>query len=678
MTEALAVWAQTATRAIRVRAIRVPATPLGRVRQIGYVLLGLQLAGFLVWSTILYQRFALTYDFAQYHQVWYLIAHGNFDPHDSVYGGREFWRNHSEFYMWPMALLYWLWPHGVTLLWAQVLCVVGAEAVAFTWLCELAGRRGSGSGAACLAGAGLVLLAGNPWTWWSVSWDFHTETVAVLFAVLLARDLANGRRRAWAWILPLLACGDVACTYVAGAGLGAVLGSRRSRRAGAVIGCVGVAAVLLIALIHGNLGSGHGLRAYAYLTGSSRPHAPLGPSALAKGVITHPLTVLATLWDKRPDLWANLAPTGLAGLVFAPLLPIVMVVLLANNLHGGWIFSVPNFQSVPLYVLVPVGTVAVLGWLARRHRRIALVTASLLAVQAVGWAAVWDARTIGQTLRVTSSAATTLASAEARIPPTAEVIASQGVAGRFSGRLFIHAMMGSGRVPIHGETWFVIAPLQGIETQATAGAMALIGELAGPLHATLVRHANGVWAFRWRPPAGARSIRLPGNAAPLPAWAASRTPGEVGRAVMTGPAGAWHMTSDRGRGYVADGLAWQEPPGRYQALVSLSAAGPVNVEVWNDTGHVLLARQHVPATTGIESVELPVSATTPYRARAYQGWGPFRAKLKDPPPGERLEVRVWTPGGHRVNVYSAQLTPVGGGRAVRESSHPGHEAAQHR
>ena len=39
--------------------------------------------------------------------------------------------------------------------------------------------------------------------------------VAMPFAVLLARDLCNGRRRAWAWVLPLLACGDVAATYLA-------------------------------------------------------------------------------------------------------------------------------------------------------------------------------------------------------------------------------------------------------------------------------------------------------------------------------------------------------------------------------------------------------------------------------------------------------------------------------
>ena len=83
---------------------------------------------------------------------------------------------------------------------------------------------------------------------------------------------------------------------------------------------------------------------------------------------------------------------------------------------------------------------------------------------------------------------------------------------------------------------------------------------------------------------------------------------------MTGPPGTWRMTSSGGRGYVADEIAWQKPPGQYQALVTLSAAGPVKVEVWNDTGNTLLARRSIPATTGVESVVVPVDATTAYRA----------------------------------------------------------------
>jgi hypothetical protein len=84
----------------------------------------------------------------------------------------------------------------------------------------------------------------------------------------------------------------------------------------------------------------------------------------------------------------------------------------------------------------------------------------------------------------------------------------------------------------------------------------------------------------------------------------------------------------------AEVLAWQVPSGRYQASVTLSASGPVNVEVWDDTGDALLARRMLPATNGVESISLPVDATTAHPAQLFHGWGPFRACLPGcPHPG---------------------------------------------
>ena len=635
------------------------AAPLRRVRRIGYVALGLQLAVFLVWSTILYRRFALTADFSIYHQAWYLIAHGHLNPYDTVQGF-PFWQSHSEFLVWPLAPLYWVWPHDVLLFYVMDLGVAGAEVVVFTWLCEIAQRSRPGKAAAWLAGVGLVLLVVNPWMWWAVSFGYHLEALAVLFAALLARDLANGRRRTWAWVAPLLACGDVAGIYLAGLGLGGVLAGRNSRLRGAVLALLGVGAVLLISLVHGNLSS---LEAYNQLAAAGPVGSSLGLTALIKNIVSHPLAVLSTLWAKRVDLFANLAPAGLLGFAFPLVFPLALAVLLVDTLAPGVNFAEPLFQSLPIYVLLPAGTVAVLGWLARRHRRAALLLAGLVAAQALGWAAVWGPQTVSQWLRVHGATAATLSGLEARIPATAEVIASQGVAGRFSGRADAPVLIEPGTLPVaDGEDWFVITPWASIETQSTASAMAFIGELAGPLHATLVTHAAGVWAFRWRPPPGVHTITVPGESAPLPAWAAPTLPGAVGRAVTTGAAGSWYVTSAGGEGYVTDALTWQEPPGRYRALVTLSATGPVNVEVWNDVGHTLLGRRTIPPTTGIESIALAVDATTANRASSYSGWGPFRADFVQPPPGERLEVRVWSRGSGTVNVYSAELARAGGTR----------------
>ena len=630
-----------------------PGDPLLRLRRVGYVVLGLKLAAFAFWSLVLYRHFALTPDFAQYQQAWYLIAHGNLNPYDTL-GRFSFWQNHAEFIMWPLALFYWVFPSGIFLLWLQDIGVVGAELVAFLWLSEVARRYLPGRDARWLAGAGLVLLAVNPWSWWSVSFDFHAECLAVLFTALLGWDLANGRRRAWAWVVPLLACGDVAGTYIFGLGLGLLIATRDARRRGAVMACLGVGAVLFITAIHGNKGSGHGLRAYDYLAAPGYSGS-LGLIGLVKGLAAHPLAVLANLWSKRLDLWANLMSSGSLGLGYLPLLPVLLVVTLSNDLFRGFLFSEPLFQSLPIYVLMPVATVGALGWLTRRHRRTGLIVAGLVAAQAIGWSAVWGPRTPHQWLRVPGPTAATLAAVEARIPASAAVFASQGVIGRFSGRRDVRPV--SGREPLQrGQDWFIFTPWTGIETGHPAGAMVIAGQLAGPLHAKLVTDAHGVWAFRWNPPPGTRRLRVPGTTSPLPAWTA---PGAAGRAVLTGPSAGWHVTSTGREGYVADRLEWQHLPGEYRASVTLSATGPVNVEVWNDTGNVLLSRRSLPATNGVQTVTLPVDARHDFRTTIYGGWGPFQTKFGGMTRAdERLEVRVWTPGGETVNVYSARLVPA--------------------
>jgi hypothetical protein len=632
-----------------------PAKPrrdlLVRVRRVGYALLGLQLAGFMAWSAILYHRYALTWDFSIYHQAWYLIAHGDLNPYDSVQQF-PFWRNHCELIMWPLALLYWVWPHDVMLLWVQDLALVGAELVAFTWICEIAASRGRGRGAAGFAVIGLSLLALDPWMWETVSWDYHSEPLTVLFLVLIAWDTANGRRRAWAWVLPLVICGDVAGTYLVGLGIGMALTSRSARRRGLGMASLGLGVTLLITLIHANLGSGHGFQAYTYLAGSTG--SPLTVGALTKGILTHPLLSLRAIAAKRTDIWANLGPLGVLGAGSTMLLPLSIVVLLANNLWPGLLFSAPGFQSLALYVLVPAGTIAMLAWVHRRHRKAAFALGVLILAQALAWTAVWAPRIPGDWLRTPESTAAALAAAQARIPGAAEVVASQGVAGRFSGRKAIVPLMSPGQVPVHGDTWFVIVPTAGIETLSTASSMAFIGELAGPLGATLVTDANGVWAFHWNPPAGTDSVTVPAGLTPLEAWT---SPSAASRADLDGPVSGWHVTSTGGPGYVSDGLAWLVPTGTYQAEVTLSTSGPVNVEVWDDTNNTLLARRVVPRTAGVQQVTMPVDASADGDATVYSGWGPFRTASIPPAAGQRLEVRVWSPGGEAVSVYSADLTP---------------------
>lgn len=610
-----------------------------RVRWIGYVLLGLQLAGYLLWSVILYRRFALTADFSQYHQAWYNVAHGNLDPNGTVGGTAQFWQNDAEFFPYVLAPLYWIFRTGLTLQWAQDLSVAGAEVVAFTWLCDLARRHCPERDAARLAGLGLLLFLVNPWLWSTISFDVHEEPLAIFFAAFLAWDLSRGKRRVWVWVVPVLLGGAPTTTYVIGIGLGGVLAGRGTRRMGACIAATGIAYSLVLGLVHGNGAAAGAIHLYMAET-----HV-------------NPLRVMELLWDGRTDIVANLASGGLVGIAAPMILPLALLVTVPDTLSGTG-FAEPLFQNVPIYVLLPVGTVAVLAWLLRRHQRTAFILAGIAAAQAIGWAAVWGPQVPVQWLRISGPAAATLDSVRARVPASAEVVASQGVLGRFSGRTYAYPIFGvGGQEPLRPGTWFIIAPASGIETVTTATSMALIGEVAGPLQGKLITHANGVWAFQVTPPPGIRSIEIPTSTAPLPAWAAS---GMAGRPVLDGPEATWHMAATGARGYVADGIQWQIHPGRYHVNVALSVSAPVNVELWDDTTNRIVTRRTIAQTDGVQQVALALTVPTAPDASVFSGWGPFRADFVAPPTGQRIEVRVWSPGGVAVNVYSSDLTTISG------------------
>ena len=646
------------------RKLRVSSDLTGQIRLLrraGLAVLCLQLIAFLIWSAVLYSRFSETTDFAVYHQAWYLIAHGDLYPYVTTWG-QIFARGDSEYLIWLLAPIYWIWPHDVVQLWLQDIFIVWAEAMAFTWICELVSNINRKREALCLAIAGLLLFIANPWIWWSVSFDFHMEAIAAPFLVLLARDLTNRRRRAWIWALLTMASGAQCAVYVAGLGLGAIL-SKRARLSGLLMAGVSIGYTALISILHVN--SGVSIETYyGYLANgvTYNPRTTVLPSLLqiVKGVVAHPLRIPTVLWTKRIDVLANLMPAGLVGIIGdLAISPLLAVAVLEATLVPGRAFSEPLFQSLPIYMLLPVSTIAVLCWLARRRRQIALMLAGLIVAQCIGWAIVWAPRTSFQWLRVSEPAASTLSAIRAQIPSDSEVIASDGVVGDFSDRKYVYHISMRAPFPVkRRDVWFVITPRQGIETLSTAGSMELMGKLATTLHAKLIAHKNGVWAFRWRPPAGVTSVASP-DGSPLQGW---ESPGVAGKAVIRGPARKWFAGANGKSGYVVDGLCWQVFSGWYLASVTMSSSGPADVEVWNDTPRreVLLARLVIPATRGIEPVSLPVDATRSYWTPSYSGWGPFRALFFPPPPGQRLEVRIWSPGDEQVDVYKANLIYTGG------------------
>jgi hypothetical protein len=645
-----------------------------RVRRIGLALLGLQLIGLLIWSAFEYGRVVQQTDFAGDYQAWFLIAHGHLDPHVSVWGYTSFVRVHGELILWLLAPLWWIAPTGLTLLWVQDLAVVVAEVTIFWWTVDFAfGRWGgpSDTGAPArlhrvgrsrnrtfppelLCTIGLVLFLANPWMYWAVSFDFHTEAISTAFIALAAYDLARHNRRFWIWVALTLLCGDVATTYIAGLGVSALLAGPAWRRRGLVLIGFGVGLTALLTALGANANS-TGLQAFE---SPASKHAQ-GPGSLAN-LFTSPFTdphhFFRGLWPDRLNIWANLAPAGAIGFVSAWGFGIPAVVLIENNLTGP-LFSLFAFQNEAVYIFVTLGTVLVLQRLLQWRPAVAAVVAVLVIANTIGWFVVWFPKTSTSWVRVSADAAATIQRGLKGIPDSAEVVAAHGVVGGLSGRNAVAIL--EPRVAIHSrQVYFVAAPAQGIETDPVDYAIAQMARVAD-LPARVVASGGGAWVFEWNAPKGVKTISLPVACCQEPAWALSSA---VGSNVTVGPPRDWRVTGNGGSGYLVDGDYWPQAPGHYVAKVDLASNDTVvNVEVWNSTDNALLARRTIISTNGRAEVDLPFSfhRVAPLPTR-YGGAGPFRVvPLPNASTENQLEVRVWTSGGGESDVYWVSLSPAG-------------------
>jgi len=504
------------------------------VRRIGWVVCACMALGLFAYSVHIYRRFDLTTDFAISNQAWSLIAHGHLNPYSTLnpynypHYGYSFWQDHFELIMWPLALLWFVYPHSIDLLFVQDLGLAGSTLVAFLFLVDLLERRWEGRSRTRdasrvpvgLALGGLVALVINPWTYWSASFDFHIEPIATLFLLLAARDLWSGRnRRAVVWILLVLLCGNVSATYLFALGICAVLARRDLRLKGVGLMALGLVWAEAVGAIGGGTGTliaGN----YGYLAHPAAGQTP-GNLAIVKGALLHPATPLHMLSSRAANIYRILAPSGVIG-VASPLgFGISLVVMLSNELNASPVFSSPlsSFQNLPMCCFVLIGSVEILAWFCTRRawawRRIALVVGAGLLVQCAVLAALWIPRAPTTFLVVDGPTAAALARVEPGIPAGDEVVASQGVVGRFANRLYVYPFLdlgGNGQViPLHGVPVTIVLTDQGIEYTTPADITSAVTYLQS-LGARRLPAGQGVVALRWRPPAGAKYLTVPPTA----------------------------------------------------------------------------------------------------------------------------------------------------------------------
>jgi hypothetical protein len=502
------------------------------VWRLAVVLFALQAVGLIVYSRHLYDRYDLTSDFATFSQAWDRIGTGHLDPYLSTFAfnyphyGYSFWRSHFEVLMWPLALLRPVFGSTFTLLVVQDLALAGSGLVATRWGLELAGRnRDNSDVATAVLGAGLVaILAVNPWTYWTASYDFHFQPIACLFVLLAGRDLWNGRRRAWIWLVVVLACGDVAATYVVALGVSALIGglSRRKDqvtgprpRTGALVVLAGAVALGVIS----SIGSGKGSTlptSYGYLADGRPVTSGVGGIlAIVRGIVRHPSVGWHVVSPRRHEIFKYVASTGTLGVLSAVALPMAVVVLGANGLNTApnFVGAAATFQSLVVVLFTAVGAVGLLTWLLSRGTRAATVLTAALGLVMVAQAAYvsvqWTprARTF---LQVPASTAAQLDRVRRQIPTGAEVVVSQGVIGRFGAHAWVYPFLDSfangQTVPLNAPTVVFVFTDVGIEAATpaqTAAAEALVGALPG---VRILTEGVGVEAFSWSVPASTPSL----------------------------------------------------------------------------------------------------------------------------------------------------------------------------
>ncbi len=635
----------------------------------GAVLLAGTFVAFVAWDDTLAGHFSLTHDFAYFEQALWSISHGHLDPWSTVQG-YYVWQGHAAIVSaWLCGLLFLLWPHPITILVIQAAAMVGCEAVAFAWMRELLARRvASGVLAAwraqLLLAVGLLLLLADPWIVWTISFDFHWEPVTLFFSLVTLRLAWRRDRAVWLWAALAIVSSNLGATYVVGIGLSCLLAGKAWRRSGAILLALGLAATVVVSQIHADLGSA--FTGYSYLLSPvSAAHArTAGVWDVLAGAIAHPDVVVRVLWSHRASLYADVAVGGLLGVVWPWTAGVTVVVLAESGLQASATYSVPGFQNCAALVLVPIGTVAVLGWLwstrrASRPARSLLGALLILAVaaDAVGWSAVWLPRTTTQWLHVSDATASTLAALQGEIPQSAEVIVSQGVAGAFAGRSQVYDVVDPGSFPLSAPLVYVIlTPYEGIENLPLPSAWATITELASTPHVAIVVEQNGVWAYRWRPAAGQRELVIPQPNGSAPAWADAAS-GAV--SISSGPPADWRLVAN-GPGPLLAGDTWLEGAGAYEATLRYEASGPLQLLVLDDTTGQLLGSLVLPPSSRVRTAHLQFRIVVLGREPVYDGWGPFSIDALRIT-GDEVGVEVSVEHPERAALYSVGVSPARSG-----------------
>jgi hypothetical protein len=377
----------------------------------------------------------------------------------------------------------------------------------------------------------------NAWWYEAVSFDVHLTPLGLPFLVLVGYSLWEERwTRACLAAVGCLLFGAVVAELLVFVGIGGllVLAARWPRNQRGVLTAVALTAVsgawvLIVTGVGANQASNLASQ-YSYLV-ADNGHA--GSLALLSGVLRHPIRALRMLGHRSHAMARPLITSGVAGVLSPVGLFVSLGALVPAGLAMSPSFSSVNdsFQTLAVVPFVLVGDVMVLLWLAARfgmtptetsgsematgrrridRRAIVWGLACLLALTAV----VQDGRLLVH-LRatwwtVTPSGSVALQTGLDHAPSSSEVIASNGVIGRFSQRRYVYPLQLSPQViPVHTSEVVLVIATAGNEALTPDQSAADVRFVHRQLHAQTISHGQGVTTFRWDVPPGRRAVTFP-------------------------------------------------------------------------------------------------------------------------------------------------------------------------
>jgi uncharacterized membrane protein len=500
--------------------------------------LAMQGALLVLYSWYQYERFDLREDFAHNAQAWYLIGHGYFSPYDTVrIPTTLFVRDHADFILWPLSLLHYLSSSPFSLLVVQDLAIVLAELVTMCWIWQLLRTRleRHQTPAGVLA---LVMLVSSAWWYETVSFDIHMPPLGLPVVLFMGYALWRewwGRAIIAALGSVLFGAPVVELAFFVGLAslITVVVRPPRRTRNFAIAAGVSVFAAAWVVGVSG-LGADQASNVssqFSYLTGRT---GHVGLFGIIKGALEHPNRILEVMRERAQAIARILLNTGWIGILSPVGLLVAIGTLVPAGLASSPVYSSGSsaFQTLPVVPFVLIGAVMVLLQLTAWGRlepddpnRVRLHTVMrwigrplcvcLLAAVVAASSLFFDVRLISQLRRdwwsVSAPAAQVLDAQLRVIPTSAEVVASDGIVGRFSLRRYIYGLGQAGQtIPVRAKVvYFVIAPDQGNELLSVGQSDAALAFITNHLHAQTVINTDGIHVLRWRPATTAGSVRLP-------------------------------------------------------------------------------------------------------------------------------------------------------------------------